>query len=141
MDSLGSRLTTLGSVFQEHRFTSLRIVLHPATGPTIRVGYAVGYFKVPPQTAPASVANLYSGAVSRYLDANDTVPVAMVLNRQTLLNNVRPWYVNNSAIGSEALDQNQGVLYALPVTGQSLVATLEISYMCEFRGPTLPPVD
>jgi hypothetical protein len=87
------------------------------------------------------MANLYSGAVSRYLDTNDTVPVTMVLNRQTLMNNVRPWYVNNAASGSETLDAIQGVIYALPSLGTALNATLEISYMCEFRGPTLPPVD
>jgi len=141
VDSLGPRLTTLGSVFQEHRFTNIRVVLHPGMNQTVRVGYAVGYFKIPPQTPPTSMANLYSGAVSRYLDTNDTVPVTMVLNRQTLMNNVRPWYVNNAASGSETLDAIQGVIYALPSLGTALNATLEISYMCEFRGPTLPPVD
>jgi hypothetical protein len=142
VDALGPRLATLGSVFQEHRYTEIRIVLHPGFGGANRASYAVGYFKVIPQTPPAVIASIYSGSSSRYHDLGDTVPVTMVLNRSVLLNNVRPWYVNNTASGTEASDYTQGVVYVLPsnlVNG--LTATLEISYVCEFRGPTLPAVD
>jgi len=142
VDSLGSRLVALGNVFQEHRFTSIRVVLHPAftTVAGTRTSYAVGYFKVLPLTPPTTIANLYSGAVSRYHDTGDTVPIVLNLNRQTLLNTVRPWFTNNAATGTETLDSSQGVLFVVG-SGTTLVVNLEISYMCEFRGATLPAVD
>jgi hypothetical protein len=145
VDTFGSRLSTLGSVFQEHRFTAIRLVLHPAfaSGGVTRTGYVVGYYKVIPQTPPTTSVNLYQGAVSRLNDIADTVPVVLNLNRSVLNSNVRTWYTNNSATGTSALDSTQGVLYiignGLLVNG--LTATIEVSYVVEFRGATLPAVD
>jgi hypothetical protein len=139
VNSMGARLTTLGLVFQEARFSNIRIVLHPgfALGST-RASYAVGYFKVIPVTPPATFVNLYSGAVSRYLDIGDTVPVPLNLGRSVLLGGIRPWYTTNST----SPDNTQGILYVLPsVPVNGLSVNLEISYVCHFRGATLPPVD
>lgn len=144
VDSMGARLTALGNVFQEHRFTKLTVVLHPAftaaAGGT-RASYAVAYFKVPPLTPPVTVPNAYSGAVSRYHDVGDTIPVRLSLSRSVLMNNVRPWFINNSAVGSETLDSIQGVLYIVPLLATGLSVNLEFAYNCQMRGPTLPAVD
>jgi len=142
LDSLGARLATLGNVFQEHRITSMQIVMHPGFAGTSRVSYAVGYFKVPPLTAPANITNVYSGAVSRYSDIGDTIPIRLRLSRRVLMNTVRPWFTNNAASGSVLLDSTQGVLYVVPaVPALGLTAQLEVAYVCELRGPTLPAVD
>lgn len=142
--TLGPRLPFFGVIFQEHRFTDLKLVLHPGTttGST-RVGYAVGYYKVLPVAAPVNIANLYSASVSRYLDAADTVPVRMSVPRNLLMNGLRPWYINNNPTGSEALDADQGVIVVLPNAAAvgGLNATIEVSYICEFRGATVPAVD
>lgn len=140
---LGSRLIALGTVFQEHRFTHISIILHPgfnATGVT-RTGYAIGYFKIPPLNPPTTMVNLYTATASRYSDQGDTVPVRLNLGRRVLLNTVRPWFTNQVAGGSEALDTNQGVLYVQGSGTAGLTLMLEISYMVEMRGPTSPPVD
>lgn len=142
LDSLGARLTTLGNVFQEHRITSMQIVLHPGFSGANRASYAVGYFKVPPLTPPTTIANVYSGAVSRYSDIGDTIPIRLRLSRRVLMNTVRPWFTNNSATGSESLDSTQGVIYVVPAVPASvLTVQLEVAYVCELRGPTLPAVD
>jgi len=145
LDSLGPRLVALGNVFQEHRFVKLRIVLHPGfnTGATTRTSYVVSYYKVIPVTPPVTVANAYSGAVSRYHDVGDTLPITMSLNRSVLMNTVRPWFINGAPSGSELLDSQQGVLFVVNggnVTN-GLSVNLEISYLVQLRGPTLPAVD
>jgi len=140
VNSMGARLTALGLVFQEARFTSIRVMLHPGftTGATTRTSYAVGYFKVIPTTPPATLSNLYSGAVSRYLDTGDTVPIRLNLGRSVLLGGIRPWYTTNSA----SPDNTQGILYFLPSSSvNGLVVNVEVSYVCQFRGATLPAVD
>lgn len=143
VDSMGARLTALGNVFQEHRFTKLTVVLHPGftAAAGTRASYAVAYFKVPPLTPPVTVPNAYSGAVSRYHDVGDTIPVRLSLTRGVLMNNVRPWFINNSAAGSETLDSIQGVLYIVPLLATGLSVNLEFAYSCQMRGPTLPAVD
>lgn len=145
IDAFGLRLSTLGNVFQEHRFTQIRVVLHPGyvSAGTARTSYAVGYFKVLPQIPPTTVANLYQGAVSRYSDQGDTMPVVLNLNRSTLMGNVRNWFTNNSATGTESLDSTQGVLYIIGIGSAAvgLAVNIEVSYVCELRGATLPTVD
>jgi len=145
ISALGARLTTLGTVFQEHRFTSIRAVLHPgfATGSITRTGYVAGYFKVIPLIPPTTAANLYQGVVSRLNDVGDTVPVSLSLRRRELMGNVRTWYTNTVTSGSTLLDSTQGIIYIIG-NGNSvngLNATVEVSFVCEFRGPTLPPVE
>jgi len=144
VNAFGIRLTTIGSTFQEHRFTSIRVVLHPGyvAGLTARASYAVGYFKNIPQVPPTTATNLYQGTVSRYSDLGDTVPVVLNMNRAVLLSNVRNWYTNNTASGTENLDNTQGVLYVIGAGSEAagFTANLEITYLCEFRGATLPPV-
>jgi hypothetical protein len=87
------------------------------------------------------MVNLYTATASRYSDQGDTVPVRLNLGRRVLLNTVRPWFTNQVAGGSEALDTNQGVLYVQGSGTAGLTLMLEISYMVEMRGPTSPPVD
>jgi hypothetical protein len=142
LSSLGARLSALGTCFQEHRFTSLRIAMHPAMLNIggVRTSYAVGYFKVLPLTPPTTMVQLYTAASSRYSDLGDTLPVYMNLNRSVLLHTVRPWFTNQAPGGSEALDTSQGVIYVIG-SGTTLSCMLEISYVCELRGPTSPPVD
>jgi len=145
LDSMGPRLVALGNVFQEHRFVSVKVVLHPGftNGGVNRSSYCVAYYKVIPSSPPVTVPNAYSGAVSRYHDVGDTIPISMTLSKRVLLHGVRPWYINGVPAGSELLDSNQGVLYI--VNGGSSVnglqVNLEISYVVELRGPTLPAVD
>jgi len=140
-NSLGTRLTALATVFQEHRFLNVTIMLHPGfSAPGVRTSYAVGYFKVPPLTPPANLAQVYTATSSRYSDTGDTLPVRLALNRPMLLNNVRPWFTNQVASGSETLDSIQGVLYVSGTSTSTLDAMLEISYICAMRGPTSPQV-
>jgi len=143
LDSLGARLTALGNVFQEHRFLWLKVVLHPgyttAAGAT-RAPYVVGYYKVPPATPPTTMANLYSAAASRLSDIGDTVPVSLALGSGVLLHTTRPWFINSVPPGSESLDNTQGVIYCLS-SAATFVVNLEVSYLCELRGATLPATD
>jgi len=145
LDSMGPRLVALGNVFQEHRFVSVKVVLHPGftSGGANRSSYCVAYYKVIPSSPPVTVPNAYSGAVSRYHDVGDTIPVSMTLSKRVLLYGVRPWYINGVPAGSELLDSNQGVLYIVNGSNSvnGLQVNLEISYVVELRGPTLPAVD
>jgi len=143
MSNMGPRLVTLGSVFQEHRFVNMQVQLHPAyttAASAVRASYAVAYFKTIPLLPPLTVANAYSGAISRYHDVGDTVPVRMKIQRGALVNNVRPWFINDSPSGSEVLDATQGVIYVVPLLATGLVVNLEISYVVQLRGATLPNV-
>jgi len=143
LGSLGPRLATLATVFQEHRFISVTVVLHPGFVATsaVRASYAAGYFKVPAATPPTTLAQVYQAAASRYHDLGDTVPVTLRIPRQTLMNNVRPWYLNASPSGSEVLDSQQGVIYFVPgVASTGLNVNVEISYVVQLRGSTPPGV-
>jgi len=140
--TLGSRLSTFSSLYQQFRFTKMKLVLHPGNIANVNTSYVLCYFKdVDVNTAPANFANAYQAPVSRYHDADETVPCSMTLNRSMLLHNTRPWF---NTIGTSTItsDFTQGVFFLVlnsaPATAFS--ANIELVYSVQFRGATNPTV-
>jgi len=137
--SFGSRLTTLGTVYQEFRFRGITIKIHPP-GTSATTSYIVSYFKTLPTTLPTSSNDFYQATASRLVANTDTVPQILVLRAPHLKNNVRPWF-NCKETNDENLDYTQGAIYFYNTAGLTSTVPLiqvEIGYEIEFRGPTDP---
>jgi len=145
VNNFGARLMSLGAVFQEHKYISMNIKLHPgytAAGQNVRTSYVVAYYKVPPTSVTTSAAVHYQGSASRYSDASDTLPVSLQLPSSQLLSGPRVWYLNGNPSATEDLDRSQGVIVICPIsTTTGLNANVEISFVCHLRGATTPTAD
>lgn len=136
--SFGSRLTTIATTFQQYRFTSMKLVLHPGNIANVNTSYVLGFFKNSVViTGPTNFNNTYQSQSSRYHDADETVPCQMVLNRSALLDNLRPWF--STLVGSDLIDSQQGVFYVCtgaPTPSNSFTAYVECVFTVQFRGAT-----
>jgi len=143
--AFGARLSTLGTTFQEHRYNSISLRLHPGytnAGQNVRTSYVVAYYKVPPTAVTNNAQLVYQGVVSRYHDSSDTLPLVFSLPRRELYGGPRQWYLNGTPSGSEDLDRSQGMILIIPnSTTTGLNTMLEVSYSVLLRGPTTPSLD
>ncbi len=132
-------LATLASCYQEFRFVSLDIKIHPLYGVS---DVYFGYYKDYPITGPTSVGQIMGSLASRDVGLYDTVPASIKLDPQVLLGGVRKWYQCLVSGASEPDDYNQGSFFIFnraAVTGNAFL-TVEFALTCEFRGPTFPNV-
>lgn len=132
--TIDPRLAVIASVYQEFRFLGITVKCHSVGAGT----YTVSYYKTAPVTAPASIANAYEATCSRLLNVGDATPQTLVIRSSDLRGGARVWYQANSAPTDTVDDVTNGVIYVVDSAGTS--KTLEVAYVVEFRGITVPQV-
>jgi hypothetical protein len=144
--ALGPRLTALGGVYDEFKFSMMSIRIHPAQNSLgVQVPYALCYFKTIPANVPTTMQQAYEATCSRFMNVGDTVPQQLTIPRSALLHGIRPWYDTDTSSGTTTEDNTQGVLYLVTngplAAGVTLSINVEIGYICMFRGSTNPAID
>jgi len=140
LKTMGARLTTYGTLYQEFRFKRIQVKMHPAeTASAIRSDYGLAYIKTLNTAAPSSISDLYQLPVSRVSTQAETVPVSLMVNENTLRQGTRVWYNTQGPAGTEVDDQNQGAFYFIGSLAASN-AFIEIGYEVQLRGQTTPTI-
>jgi len=141
--NFGTRLTALGSVFQQFRFKKVRLVLHPFTFGTASASVTsivIAYAKIPPKGSVTNQNDAYQFPASRIITDDETVPVVMNLSEDILLRGTRSWWECNPASGDDPEDSNQGqfLLVSNPAITANTTFSVEIGYELELRAPCDP---
>jgi hypothetical protein len=131
LNSMGTRITEMGVLFQEFCFTRLELKIHAAGKE-----FVVAYAKTIPVTAPTVEADAFQLLNSRLISAQDTNPQFMVLTAQDLRGGLRQWYSTVTVTGEETIDETQGSLYIVTDGASGLVTNIELGYSILVRGPT-----
>jgi hypothetical protein len=133
ISSLGGRLSTLATCFEEFRFIKLVFKLSP-TAASSALGYTIGYSKTIPNTAPTTAEGIYQADSSRYISSGTTVPQTLVIPTHVLRGGLRTWYkCQYNSTEDDLEDCNQGIFYSSNA-GTTGGFTIECGYTIQLRG-------